>query len=151
MQLLPPSILRFPPSPLFAIDPSGRAGVGRMSLRVLIVEDEAFISLQTAEMLEELGHEVVGVAVSAEQAVAMAENERPDLVLMDVRLAGARDGIDAAQEIKQRWSIPAIFVSASSDAPTRRRVEAVGAVAFLNKPLTAHRLGEALVKFSRKD
>jgi hypothetical protein len=64
-------------------------------LRVLIVEDEFYIALDVEASLGALGHTAVGIAVSADEAVRIAEAERPDVVLMDIRLAGVRDGIDA--------------------------------------------------------
>src|SRR5262245_7218995 len=113
-------------------------------LRVLIVEDEFYISLHTKGLLQALGHSVVAVAVSADQAVSIAEREHPDVVLMDIRLTGARDGIAAADEISGRFGIGSIFVTANTDAETRRRAEAVRPLGFLEKPLTEHRLRQGL-------
>jgi two-component system, response regulator PdtaR len=117
-----------------------RPDLDARSLRVLIVEDEFFISLDTKSLLQALGHRVVAIAVSAEQAVNTAERERPDVVLMDIRLVGARDGIDAAEEIRRRFGIGSIFVTANSDRQTRERAQAVGPLGFLEKPLTESRL-----------
>ena len=110
------------------------------SLRVLVVEDEFFISLHTKGLLNALGHVVVAVAVSADQAINIAEREQPDVVLMDIRLLGSRDGIDAAEEIRARLGIGSIFVTANTDPQTRRRAEAVRPIGFLEKPLTEQRL-----------
>jgi len=118
--------------------------VGKRSLRVLIVEDEFFISLHTKELLHALGHAVVGVAVSANQAVQLAEHEKPDVVLMDIRLNGHRDGIEAADEIYTRLGIRSIFVSANSDPRTRLRAAGLQPFGFLEKPLTAERLEAGL-------
>ena len=117
-------------------------------LRVLIVEDEFYISLHTRGLLQALGHVVVAVAVSADQAVTIAERERPDVVLMDIRLTGARDGIDAADEISDRFGIASIFVTANTDRDTRRRAEAVQPLGFLEKPLTEQRLRLGLSKLA---
>ena len=116
------------------------------SLRVLIVEDEFFISLHTKELVEELGHVVVGIAVSADQAIHVAEQERPDVVLMDIRLNGSRDGIEAADEIRKRLGIGSIFVTANTDPQTRQRALASQPLGFLEKPLTEHRLKFGLSK-----
>jgi CheY-like chemotaxis protein len=121
-----------------------------VSLRVLIVEDEFFISLETKTFLEALGHTVVAVAVSAEQAVTLAERERPDVVLMDIRLSGARDGVDAAEDILTRFGIRSIFVTANTDARMRQRAAAVHPVGFLEKPLTRERLRVGLSGVGRK-
>jgi two-component system, response regulator PdtaR len=114
------------------------------SLRVLIVEDEFFISLDIKHLLETLGHVVAGTAVSADEAVKIAEIEHPDVVLMDIRLVGLRDGIDAAEEIRARFRIGSIFVTANSDPETRRRAQATQPLGFLAKPLTAEQLRLAL-------
>lgn len=113
-------------------------------LRVLIVEDEFFISLHTTAVVEALGHAVVGVAVSADAAVRLAEKEGPDVVLVDIRLAGSRDGIDAAREIRERFGIGSIFVTANSDAQTRQSAQAVQPLGFLVKPLDEFRLRQCL-------
>jgi DNA-binding NarL/FixJ family response regulator len=71
---------------------------------------------------------------------AITEREHPDVVLMNVRLLGSHDGIDAAEEIGRRVGIGSIFVTANTDAQTRRRAEAVRPLGFLEKPLTEQRL-----------
>jgi CheY-like chemotaxis protein len=113
-------------------------------LRVLIVEDEFFISLHAKDLLETLGHITVAIAVSADEAIAIASTERPDVVLMDIRLIGPRDGIDAADEIRRRFGIGSIFVTANTDPKTRKRAQAARPIAFLEKPLTEHRLQQGL-------
>ena len=114
------------------------------SRRVLIVEDEFFISLNTELMLENLGHVVVGTAVSADEAVRIAELERPDVILMGIRLIGPRDGIEAAAEIHDRFGIGSIFITANTDPMTRQRALAAHPRGFIEKPLTDLRLREAL-------
>jgi CheY-like chemotaxis protein len=106
----------------------GSAGVGR--LRVLIVEDEFFISLDTQNLLQALGHDVVGIAVTAEEAVQLAGRDRPDVVLMDIRLIGPRDGIAAAAEIRANFGIGSIFVTANTDADTQARALATEPLGF---------------------
>jgi len=130
-------------------DQSKRPDLGAQSLRVLIVEDEFFISLDTSAMVTDLGHTVVGIAVSADQAVGMAEQERPDVVLMDIRLNGTRDGIDAADEIYARFGIRSLFVTANTDPRTRQRAAAVRPLGFLEKPLMPTRLRVGLSAFGQ--
>ena len=110
------------------------------SLRVLIVEDEFFISLYIKDLVTTLGHAVIAIAVSADQAVSIAEREKPDVVLMDIRLIGSRDGIDAADEIRRRFGIASIFITANTDPQTRQRALAVQPLGILEKPLTEQRL-----------
>jgi CheY-like chemotaxis protein len=102
--------------------------------RILIVEDEMFVALDIEAAVIKAGHKVVGFAGTAERAVGLADELRPDLVLMDIRLPGERDGIDAAIEIRQRFDIPSLMISAYSDAETRERAAPAGALGFISKP-----------------
>jgi CheY-like chemotaxis protein len=112
--------------------------------RIMIVEDEALVALVLEERLADLGHIVCGTAVSAEEAVAMAERERPEVILMDVNLKGARDGIHAASEIAARQRVAVIYQTAFTDAPTRARMLATEPVAIVTKPYSDAALREAL-------
>jgi DNA-binding NarL/FixJ family response regulator len=114
------------------------------SLRVLIVEDEFFISLDMQNLLQALGHAVVGVAISADQAVQLAQREQPDVALVDIRLIGPRDGIDAASEIFSRFGVLSFFVTANTDPQTRARAQAVQPLGFIEKPVNSQRLRAAL-------
>ena len=109
-------------------------------LKVLIVEDEFFIALDAETQVTSLGHVVVGIAVSADQAVALAAREQPDVALMDIRLNGARDGIDAALEIRARYGVESIFVTANTDPATLQRARSINPLAIIEKPLTVTRL-----------
>jgi CheY-like chemotaxis protein len=116
------------------------------ALKVLIVEDELFIALDTQSVLEDLGHVVVGVAVSADQAVGAAARERPDVVLMDIRIVGPRDGIAAADEIRARYGIGSIFLTANTDPATLARARAVEPIGVLQKPLMPALLRDLLAR-----
>jgi CheY-like chemotaxis protein len=118
------------------------------SLRVLIVEDEFFISLDMQNLLHGLGHTVVGIAVSADQAVQIAQREQPDVALVDIRLVGPRDGIDAAEEMFDRFGVPSLFVTANTDPHTRARAHALQPLGFLEKPVTIDRLRAGLGRLS---
>jgi two-component system, response regulator PdtaR len=126
------------------IDPN----LGTHSLRVLIVEDEFFISLDMQNMLQALGHVVVGTAVSADEALRVAQRERPDIALVDIRLVGSRDGIEAAEEILRSFGVRSLFVTANADPDTRARAQAVQPLGFLEKPVTVERLKGGLRGFS---
>jgi CheY-like chemotaxis protein len=104
--------------------------------RIVVVEDDVFIRLDLITHLRAAGHTIVGTADSAAAAVRIVEHERPDLVLMDVRLMGERDGIEAATEIWQRFAIRSLFVSANLDAAARAKASAANPVGFLEKPFT---------------
>jgi len=103
--------------------------------RVLIAEDEALIRLDLAEMLSEEGFEVVGQAVDGEQAVEMATELRPDLVILDVKMP-KKDGIDAAGEIVAEQIAPVVILTAFSQRELIERARDAGAMAYLVKPFS---------------
>jgi DNA-binding NarL/FixJ family response regulator len=106
------------------------------NLRIVVVEDEVFIRLDLMTHLQSGGHQVVGTADSAVGAVHVVEEKQPDLVLMDVRLIGERDGIQAAIEIWQRFAIRSLFVSANLDTAARARAASANPAGFLEKPFS---------------
>src|SRR5436309_14272273 len=108
--------------------------------RILIVEDDYLVALQFENALTEAGYDVVDIASTAEEAVQIVPDYRPELVLMDVRLAGPRDGIQAAAEILDRFGIRSIFVSALSDPATRARADEANPIAWPAKPVANHKL-----------
>src|SRR5260370_17430469 len=110
----------------------GRDASGR---RILIVEDDYLVALQFENALTEAGYDVVDIASTAEEAVQLIPDHKPELVLMDVRLAGPRDGIQAAAEILDRFGIRSIFVSAFSDPTTRARADHANPIPSLPKPV----------------
>jgi DNA-binding NarL/FixJ family response regulator len=116
------------------------------SPRVLIVEDEYLLALQSEMSLRDAGYEVIGIAVTALEAVELARSQRPDLVIMDVRLSGDRDGIDAAIEIHRKVGIRCVFATAHGDAETLRRAEAAAPIGWIAKPYTAEQLVASMVK-----
>jgi AmiR/NasT family two-component response regulator len=103
--------------------------------RVLIAEDEALIRLDLSEMLAEEGFEVVGQAVDGEQAVALATELRPDLVIMDVKMP-KKDGIDAAADIVGDQIAPVVILTAFSQRELIERARDAGAMAYLVKPFS---------------
>jgi response regulator NasT len=103
--------------------------------RVLIAEDEALIRLDLAEMLTEEGFEVVGQAVDGEQAVVMAIDLRPDLVILDVKMP-KKDGIEAAGEIVADQIAPVVILTAFSQRDLIERARDAGAMAYLVKPFS---------------
>jgi DNA-binding NarL/FixJ family response regulator len=120
------------------------AGAGTAKRRVLVVDDEWLISTQIEQILTTAGFEVVGTAADATSAVALADRERPDLVLMDIRLQGAVDGVDAAREIADRFGIRSLFVSAHTDPGTITRTRAARPLGWLPKPFTQAELLQAV-------
>jgi AmiR/NasT family two-component response regulator len=103
--------------------------------RVLIAEDEALIRLDLKEMLTEEGYDVVGEAGDGEQAVALATELKPDLVILDVKMP-KKDGIDAASEITEAQISPVVILTAFSQRDLIERATDAGAMAYLVKPFT---------------
>lgn len=101
---------------------------------ILIVEDEAIVALDLKLSLEELGYEVTGVASSGEEALRAFDERPPHLVLMDVRLQGAMDGIATAEAIRRRQPVPLIFLTSHSDDDTVQRAARTAPYGYLTKP-----------------
>ena len=108
--------------------------------RILIVEDNQFVARQCQRALTDAGCEVVDVVTSADEAVRVALERRPQLVLMDIYLPGKRDGVDAAIEIFERCGIRSIFASAPADAVVKARAEIARPLAWLPKPFSDRKL-----------
>jgi DNA-binding NarL/FixJ family response regulator len=113
--------------------PDGASGVNPRPIRILIVEDDYFVALELEHRLLAAGYEIAGIAATAEEALAKARSGSPDLAVMDIRLAGPRDGIEAATELVG-LGIPSIFATAHADAETRRRAEQARPLGWLQKP-----------------
>ena len=111
--------------------------------RVLDAEDEALIRRDLAEMLKEEGYEVVGQAADGQEAVDMAEELGPDLVIMDVKMP-RRDGIDAASEIAAKRIAPIVILTAFSQRDLVERARDAGAKAYLVKPFSINDLIPAI-------
>jgi DNA-binding NarL/FixJ family response regulator len=104
--------------------------------RVLIVEDEYLVAMEAEAALADAGFEVVGIAHSAEEAVALARTAKPHLVVMDIRLASTRDGVDAAREIFEATGIRCLFVTAHQTPDVRLRAQTASPLGWLPKPYT---------------
>jgi len=106
----------------------------REKVRVLIVEDEILVARDTESMLEHFGYEVVGIVRTGEEAVAQAGKLLPDLILMDIRLQGTMDGVEAAARIRDLYGIPVIFVTAHAEETVFQRSKLTGPIGYLLKP-----------------
>lgn len=115
------------------LEPSGgdRAPAAR---RVLVVEDDFLVAGELEYWLAAAGFQVIGPAATAEEAVALAAEEEPDLAIMDVRLGGQRDGIDAAIEIYRQFGVRSMFATAHSDRQIRARGQEANPLGWVAKP-----------------
>ena len=101
---------------------------------ILVVEDESIVAQDIQSTIKNIGHEVAGWATSAEEAVALTDETRPDVVLMDIRLGGDDDGIVAAEQIRQHFDVPVIFLTAFADEETLARAKLAGPFGYIVKP-----------------
>jgi len=120
---------------------SAAGGAGRA--RVVIAEDEALIRMDLAEMLAEEGYDVVGQAADGAVAVELAEEHRPDLVILDVKMP-VLDGISAAERIARARIAPVVILTAFSQRELVERARDAGAMAYLTKPFTRSDLVPAI-------
>lgn len=118
---------------------------------VLVVDDEQLIALALTLTLREMGLRVCGIAATAAKAVELARTHRPSLVLMDVRLKGQADGVDAALEIHQAFGTPIIFIIGSMEPETVERIRQDHPAGVLFKPIMPNHLKAEIDKvlFSR--
>ena len=119
-------------------------------LRILIVEDDGVHALYLESHIRKLGYEVVDTVASGPQAIAAVAAHHPDIVFMDVKLAGDMDGIEAAQRIHKEFDIPSVFVTGLTDPETRARIVQVNPLELLPKPLTSMAITAALQKASER-
>ncbi|MFJ6081944.1 ANTAR domain-containing response regulator [Streptomyces sp. NPDC092369] len=122
------------PQPVDAPD-DDKSHVPPLTTRVVIAEDEALIRLDLKEMLEEEGYSVVGEAGDGEQAIELAREHRPDLVILDVKMPKL-DGISAAEKIAEERIAPVLMLTAFSQRDLVERARDAGAMAYLVKPFS---------------
>ncbi len=108
--------------------------------QILLVEDENLIALDLTHRLNNLGYMVVGWVPSGEEAIVLAAQLSPDLVLMDIKLKGRIDGIEAAEQIKAQLDIPIIYLTAFVDKATIQRAKITAPFGYLVKPVDEREL-----------
>jgi len=116
----------------------------KQPINILIVEDEVFIAMHLRMELRKSGYEVSGPVVTGEEAITRAAEEQPDIVLMDIRLAGKIDGIEAAREIRAHDDIPIIFMTGYENNEVRERAQQLNPLAYFIKPVSINDLKTAI-------
>lgn len=101
---------------------------------ILVVEDEAIVSKDIQQSLKKLGYNIVGAAATGEKAIELANEEKPDLVLMDIMLKGDMSGIDTAEKIKETLNIPVIYLTAYADENTLAKAKVTEPYGYIIKP-----------------
>ena len=113
---------------------------GLRPLRIQIVEDEPIVALDLRSGLEQLGYEVVGIAANEPEALSLADRQQPDLVLMDIHLDQGSDGIVAARRLRERRSVPIVFLTAYGEPETLKRAAQAAPYGYLLKPFELREL-----------
>lgn len=108
--------------------------------KILIVEDNHIVALETNDRLIQLGYIVAGIAATGMDAIALARSEQPDLILMDINLKGEMDGISAAEQIETFLDVPVIYLTAYADEVTVKRAMKTKPIAYLTKPFKEREL-----------
>lgn len=109
-------------------------------VKILIVEDELIIAEDVKNMLTTMEYEVVDVAMDYDEAIAILETQKPDLILLDVNLNSHKDGIDLAELINEKYKIPFIFTTSYSDSLTLNRAKDTNPINYLVKPFKKEQL-----------
>jgi len=120
-------------------------------ISILIVEDEALIASYIEDVLGESGFRVAGIAASGAEALSLAAENSPDLALVDIRLTGPIDGIELACQLREKFAIPAIFLSGLIDARTTERARAAHPLGFLSKPFLPSQVFNAIQRALDRD
>jgi CheY-like chemotaxis protein len=116
-----------------------------MKARILVAEDESIVQLDLKHRLERMGHTVVAMATTGEEALAKAIELKPDLVLMDVRLEGPMDGIEAARRIRAQQETPVVYVTAFAATLGDEMVQKLGGP-LLSKPYRTTELQSTIAR-----
>lgn len=107
----------------------------KKKIKILLVEDEVMIAQCMMLDLEDAGYSVLGFVTSGEEAIIAAQEENPDIILMDINLSRTIDGIDAAKEIIDKMDIFIIFLTCYDETTIYERVQEIKPVAYLTKPV----------------
>ncbi len=117
--------------------------------KILIIEDETIISFGYRLQLERMGFDVIGTARSSEEAEIQLAQQQPDLIIMDIYLKGAKNGLELAQEIHAKQPIPILFLTASTKPEIITAIHALKDCQYLSKPINADSLEDMLQRFVR--
>jgi PAS domain S-box-containing protein len=112
--------------------------------RILIVEDDRIVAADLQARLEDMGYTVLGCVATGEDAVTSASHIRPDLALMDIRLKGESDGIETAGELRGRFGVPVVYLTAYKDRETLNRAQATDPYGYIVKPFDERELDVVL-------
>ena len=119
----------------------------KQSLKILLVEDEAMIALCLQLQLEMAGYEVCQTVATGEEAITAARQGNADVILMDIRLAGELDGIEAASRIRGFSDVPIIFTTGYSDSGLMERADYINPLGYFIKPVKIYQITVTIERF----
>ena len=114
--------------------------------KILIVEDEVIIALDLKKTLCDLGYSFIKIVTSGEEAVKVAEEMRPDLILMDIKLQGNLNGIEAGEIIRSKFNTSIIYITAYSDKKTIRSINGMNSPLYVSKPFVNEEICKLIEK-----
>jgi DNA-binding NarL/FixJ family response regulator len=147
--LVPRQLASAPSRPRVVFSRDNTSDVGKRPPKpahILIVEDDHLVASEMEDALLDAGFDVAGVASSADEVLQLAADHKPQLVVMDIRLNGKRDGVDAAIDLFSLYGIRCVFATAHQAADTRKRAEPAKPLAWIAKPYTMASLIEVVRK-----
>lgn len=112
--------------------------------KILVVEDEIIVAVNLGQKLKKLGYELVGITSSGEEAIQKAEENHPDLVLMDINIEGNLDGIETAEVLRNRFHTPVIYLTAYADESTLDRAKKTEPLGYIVKPFESDQLRSSI-------
>jgi len=121
-----------------------------MAFKVLIIEDDFITQLHLQNVISDLGHTVVGMTGNGDDGLMLAAQYAPNLALIDIGIRGAKDGIETAIIIKEKYNIPIVFFTGNSDKSTLQRAKDVNPVHIIMKPIDDVRLKIEFSKIHEK-
>ena len=119
----------------------------KVSLRVLIVEDQFLVASELEDIIDQLGHEHIETVTNADDALEAVDDEWPDIILMDIFIDGIRDGVETAEAIRQKGMVPILFLTDRLEDQVYERAKRVPDAWFLNKPVSVIQLGRTIDQY----
>lgn len=117
-------------------------------IKILIVEDEVIVAMRFEIFFVRRGYEVYKTVASGEEAVEIAALEKPDVVLMDINLKGELNGIQAAEQIVEKFNVPIIFMTGYSDEELRKQAEKLNPLGYFLKPVNMNEIFYTIDNFT---
>ena len=118
------------------------------NIKILVVEDEALIAMDIKEKLVDMGYDVLKITDNGADAIKIAEELKPDIVLMDIVIKGSMDGIEAAEIIWEKFRIPSLFLTAYNSDSVIKRARKFNPIDFLLKPFDDNELQAAILEMN---